>query len=304
MTTRHQQGGGTRSARPHPRRSRRRHNAQWLAAVVAVLTTVVGGWLLAWFTWFAGPPTDATAPSSSGSGAQLSGPPMLVNVYHEGVHRSPVDGAFAFPNILRLSKADLHFMDTHGVTAWAVPHGGYDLPSTIVKLTVTARRRVRILGMRAVILSTSTRPTGTLLQPAEQGAVANTAVDIGLSNASPEAMMVGKNGLPTREPYFKRYSYVLASGEQATFEITAYPGRQLYQPAGRGQAYRWLLDITLLDQNRTKDMLIKDSGGKPFATTDATASAAAFKAVYTQCLYPEIPVAACQNVPRMHWTRQ
>ncbi len=229
---------------------------------------------------------------------------MLVNVYHEGVHRRPVDGAFAFPSILNLSKADLHFIDTHGVTAWAAPRGGYDLPWTTVKLTVTARRRVRILGMRAVILSTSARPTGTLLQPAEQGAVGNTAIDIGLSNVSPEAMIVGKNGFPTREPYFKKYSYVLAPGEQATFEITAYPGRQLYQPGDQGQAYRWLLDITLLDQNRTKDTLIKDSGGKPFATTAPTASAAAFKAVYVQCLYPEIPVAACKNVPRMQWTRQ
>jgi hypothetical protein len=229
---------------------------------------------------------------------------MLVNVYHEGAQTRPVNGAFAFPGVLSLSKADLHFIDSNGVTAWAVPRGGYDLPWTTVKVTVTARRRVRIIGMRAVILSSSARPTGTFLEPAEQGAVLNTAIDIGLAGAHPVAVLVGKNGFPSREPYFKKYSYALAPGAQATFEITAYPGRQLYQLAGQAQAYRWLLDITLLDQNRTKDMLIKDSGGKPFATTGPPASTAAFKAVYVECLYPEIPVAACRNVPRTQWTRR
>jgi hypothetical protein len=300
----HRRSGSAPPVRTHPQRPRRRRNAQWIAAVITTLTMVIGGWLLAWFVWFAGPP-HAAVPSSSGSGAaQLKGPPILVNVYHEGAQTRPVNGAFAFPNVLTLSKIDLHFIDTHGVTAWAVPRGGYDLPWTSVKVTVTARRRVRILQMRAVILSEKARPTGTLLEPAEQGAVENTAIDIGLSDADPVAMIVGKDGFPTREPYFKKYSYVLAPGEQATFEVTAYPGRQLYQPPGQAQAYRWLLSITLLDQNRTMNMLVKDSGGKPFATSGTTASTATFKAIYVECLYPEIPVAACRNVPRTQWTRR
>jgi hypothetical protein len=97
---------------------------------------------------------------------------------------------------------------------------------------------------------------------------------------------------------------VLAPGEQQTFEITAYPGRQLYQFSGRTLAYRWLLDITLLDQNHTKDIMVKDSGGRPFATTEETMNAAAFKAVYVQCLYLEIKIAACKNIPRAQWTRR
>jgi hypothetical protein len=158
--------------------------------------------------------------------------------------------------------------------------------------------------MRAVILSVSARLVGTLLQPAEQGAVDNTAVDIGLANANPVAVVVDQDGFPTKDPYFKKHSYEFISGEQATFEITAYPGHQLYQAPDQALAYRWLLDITLLDQNHTKDMTIKDSGGKPFATTGATANTAVFKAVYVECLYPEIPIAACRNVPRTQWTKR
>ena len=290
------------SAGPHLQRPRRRRNIQWIAGVLA---TVIGGWMLAWFTWFAGPPQNVTASSSSGSdAAQLNGPPMSVNVYHEGPQTEPVNGAFAFQKALSLSKTDLHFIDVHGVTAWAVPRGGYDLPWTTVKVTVTARRRIRFIGMRAVIVSMSARPTGTLLQPAEQGAIDNTAVDIGLADTNHVAVIVGQDGFPTKKPYFDKYSYMLAPGEQATFEITAYPGRQLYQPPGQALAYRWLLDITFLDQNRTKDIMVKDSGGKPFATTGATVNTAAFKTIYVQCLYPEIKMAACRNVPRMQWTRR
>jgi hypothetical protein len=301
MTTRHHhQGGQPRSTRPpHSRRPWWKRHVGWLAAAV---TTAVGALLTAWLLWLAGPPS-LDSPSSSGSNAaHPGGSPILVNVYHEGAQTRPVNGAFAFPNLVRLSKADLHFIDTRGVTAWAVSHGGYDLSQTTVKLTITARRRLRILGMRAVILSRSPPLTGTLLEPAEQGAVLNTAIDISLASTSPVALLVGGNGLPTSQPYFKKYSYVLAPGEQATFEITAFSGRQLY--AIGGFALRWLLDITLLDQSHVINTLVRDSGGKPFGTTGTTPSTAVFKAVYEQCLYPEIKAAACKNVPRMQWAKK
>jgi hypothetical protein len=155
---------------------------------------------------FAGPPQT----TSSGSGldvGQLTGASILVNVYHEGAQTNPVNGVFVLPNAINLSKSDLNYIDSRGVTAWAIPRGGYDLPWTTVKITVTARRRVRIIGMRAVILSASASPTGTLLEPAEQGAVDNTAVDIGLASANPVAVVTNKDDFPTKEDYSEvRYS--------------------------------------------------------------------------------------------------
>jgi hypothetical protein len=302
MTAKHHHQGrqATPTRPPHPRPPWWKRRTRWLAGVIVSLVT---GLVLTWLVWIAGPPQHATAPPSNGSNAaQLGGLPILVNVYHEGAQTNPVNGAFAFPQLLSLSKADLRYIDTRGVTAWAVARGGYDIAQTTVKLTITARRRVRILGMRAMILARSAPVTGTLLEPAEQGAVLNTAIDIGLASISPIALLVGSDGFPTSQPYFKKYSYVLAPNEQATFEITAFPGHQLYQLGGG--AFRWLLDVTILDQNHLRDVLVRDSGGKPFGTTGPTPNTAAFRALYEQCLYPEIKVAACQNIPRTQWTRK
>jgi hypothetical protein len=307
----HQPQSGSHRTQPgtvkgHPRLPWWKRKPHWLVA--AVVPTVIAGLTLTWLVWLAGPPNNQTTSSPSGSdssgssaGVSASGPPVLINVYHEQLNDQT-----AFPGALYLSSRDLKNIGGQGIVPWAAPRGGYDISQTIVKLTLTARRPVRILEMQAVILSARAPLSGTIFMPAEQGAVPNTAIDISLANISPVAMVVGGDGLPSSEPYFMKYSYTLKAGEQTTFDITAFSGLQLYQPVGN--SFLWQLKITLLDRNSVKNLYVNDADNKPFATTGTTATGAtaissAYKVVYGQCLYTDFKTPICKNVPNYEWIR-
>jgi hypothetical protein len=71
--------------------------------------------------------------------------------------------------------------------------------------------------------------------------------------------------------------------------------------------FQWLLDITLLDQNHIRNVLVRDSGGKPFATTPAPGGGLqlnqAYSVMYSQCLYSDFKIKIFKNVPNGKWIR-
>ncbi len=278
------------------------------AFAAAVVAAILGAGLSALFTnWFGlanavGPGTATTRGTQT-----VINDPALVNVIHEGAQQQPANGAFAFPQALKLTATELATINKSGLTAWAVPRGGYDVGESLIKVTITALTHVHIVGMKALVLSSRRPIDGTFFGIAGQGFVPNTALDISLSSPSPVALAVGSDGLPTRQPYFDKYSYDLSDGQSETFQITAYTTLQLYGLTPR-TAVRWDLLVTLLSDGKLHNIVVKDAGGIPFATTgsavvnggDFTGS---YDSAYEQCIYADVKFAPCKTLPNYTWVR-
>ena len=174
------------------------------AALTAAVTAIVGSLVSGWFD--GGHPTRlivVTPPASgppirdSALGCPTAAPysPLLASVYHETSLDSP-GLATVFPGKLNLSKADLQALDKQGSQndAWLAGRGGYDGYATHIKLTLTGCQSLRILEMRAIILTQSPPLTGTIFQPGSQGSSGSVPLRFNLDSGSPVAMVLDYSG--------------------------------------------------------------------------------------------------------------
>lgn len=250
--------------------------------VGGVVVATVTGVAVAWAVFFAGPSTTgptATLATQAPTAIKAvnTGPPLAINLFHETSLDDPEVGTTVFPRELDLSKADLQVINSRGITAWLAGRGGYE-SVTELKLTVTGRRRCRILDMRANVLSRSTPATGTLFRPFLGGGEGSILFTFNLDNAGPVALVSTNDYTDPNAPaYFQTHTFTLAPGEQHTFQIEALTSKY---------AVQWTIDIVILDGNKTIDLIVKDSDGGPFRTSAVagyTQEAADYKAIYTVC---------------------
>jgi hypothetical protein len=221
--------------------------------VAAVSAVLVPGWING---------GNATEPPSgppmraSTLGCRTTPPysPLLASVYHETSLDQP-GLATVFPGKLNLTKAELNLFNKDNGIAWLAARGGYDGYTTYIKLTLTGCQPVRILSMRAVILTRSQPLTGTIFVPASQGSVVSFPLEFNLDSGSPVATMLDNSGHSYN--YFERNTFTFAPYEQQTFEIKGTTVRW---------AVTWKLDVEFLVDNRTVDETI-ENGGQPFRTS-------------------------------------
>jgi hypothetical protein len=237
------------------------------AALTAAVAAIVGALVSGWFSGNKARPIVATPVASgppirkSALGCPTTVPysPLLASVHNETSRDSP-GLATILPGQLNLSKADLQLLDKEESTSATWPgRDGYDGYATHIKLTLTGCQSLRILGMRAVILTRSRPLTGTLFQPASQGSSLSVPLRSNLDSGSPVAMALDNSGHLYN--YFERYTFTLAPHEQHTFEITGMAGRW---------AVTWKLDVEFLIDNRTVNETVQNDR-QPF------------KAVYGAC---------------------
>jgi hypothetical protein len=290
------------------------------AALTAAVATIVTAFVSGWFSSGASnSATGGTQPVSAPSipvGQPVSGPPirasslgcptappyspLLASVYHETSSDHP-GLATVFPGKLNLSKADLQHLNKEGSVAWLAGRDGYDGSDTHLKLTLTGCQPVRILSMRAVILSRSRPLHGTIFQPASQGGVFSLTLRFNLDSGSPVATQSDNNGGSFN--YFERYTFTLAPHEQHTFEIIGTTLRS---------SVTWKLDVEFLVHNKTVNETIED-GSQPFRTTALLKNADSlpnpyphYRAAYAQCYgYGGQPFpAVCSHLaPGTSWVK-
>jgi hypothetical protein len=199
-----------------------------------------------------GPPIP---PSTLGCATGPRSSPLLASVDHETSLDHP-GLATVFPGTLNLSKVELlKFFSKDNGAAWLAARGGYDGYTTRIKVTLTGCQPVRILSMRAVILTRSRPLAGTIFQPASQGGIVSFPLEFNLDSGSPVAMMLDNSGHSYN--YFERNTFTLAPHEQHTFEIKGTTVRW---------AVTWKLDVEFLVDNRTVNETI-ENGRQPFRTS-------------------------------------
>ena len=229
------------------------------AVVAAIAAALVPGWIsggnpvsvIINTQPLSGPPIRAST-----LGCRTTPPysPLLASVYPETSLDHP-GLATVFPGKLNLSKAELKLFNKDNGTAWLAARGGYDGYTTHIKLTLTGCQPVRILSMRAVILTRSLPLTGTIFQPASQGSIPSFPLEFNLDSGSPVATMPDNSGHSYN--YFETNTFTLAPHEQHTFEIKGTTVRW---------AVTWKLDVEFLMDNRTVNETI-ENGGQPFKTS-------------------------------------
>ena len=180
--------------------------------------------------------------------------PLLASVYHETSLDQP-GLATVFPGKLNLSIAELKLFNKDNGIAWLTARSGYDGYNTHIKLTLTGCQSVRILSMRAVILTRSRPLTGTIFQPASQGGIPSIRLEFNLDSDSAVATMLDNSGHSYN--YFERNTFTLAPHEQHTFEIVGSTLRW---------AVTWKLGVEFLVDNRAVNETI-ENGGQPFRTS-------------------------------------
>jgi hypothetical protein len=247
----------------------------------------------------AGVPTGASALGCS----QKHPVPFLASVYHETHLNSAVLGATVSSGKLSLSKSELQLLNTEGNYAWLARRGGYDLNATQFKLTLTGCKPLRILGMRAVILTRQPPPAGTIFLPASQGASGSLPIRLNLDSNSPVATMFDASGHSYN--YFEKNTFTLAPGEQHTFEVAALTTRW---------AVTWKLDVEFLVHNRVASQMI-GNGDQPFRTAAQLPPGpgsstyyqeiARYQAAYSQCYgyNPEPWPTPCAHASGVIWVR-
>ena len=279
-------GGGPVAARPrHPETALdrlKRMMSTTSGVVGGVIVAVVTAVAVAWAVFFAGPSTTGgTTPlatqSATASGAPGNGPPLRVSLFHETSRDDPEVGTTVFPRELNLSQADLQSINSRGITAWLAGRGGYE-SVTELKLTVTGRRPCRILDMRADVLSRSSPMTGTLFRPYAGGGEGSILFTFNLDSPGPVALVSTNDYTKSNPPaYFQAHTFTLAPGEQHTFQVEALTSKY---------AVQWVIDIVVLDGNKTIDYVVKDSDGGPFRTSAVagfTQEKTYYKSIYTVC---------------------
>jgi len=204
---------------------------------------------------------------------------------------------------LSLSEGDLQLLNTEGNYAWLAGRGGYDLNLTKLKLTLTGCQPLRILGMRAFILTRQSPLAGTIFLPASQGGAPSLDIHLNLDSSSPVATTFDASGHSYN--YFEKNTFTLAPGEQHTFEIAALTARW---------AVVWKLDVELLVHNTIVSQLI-GNGGQPFRTTAQLQTGpesssydqeiAGYQAAYGQCYgYGDMPwPIPCAHAKGVIWVR-
>lgn len=226
--------------------------------------------------------------------------PLLAAVYHETSSDHP-GLATVFPGKVNLSKADLQHLNKEGSVAWLAGRDGYDGYDTHVKLTLTGCQSVRILSMRAIILSRSRPLHGTIFQPASQGGIVSLTLRFNLDSGSPVATQIDNTGNSFN--YFERYTFTLAPHEQHTFEIIGTTLRS---------SVTWMLDVAFLFHNKTINETI-ENGSQPFRTTALLKNTGSpsnpyphYGAAYAECYgYGGQPFpAVCSHLaPGTSWVR-
>ncbi|MGA2828724.1 MAG: hypothetical protein ABSF03_21690 [Streptosporangiaceae bacterium] len=275
------------------------------AAVAGAVTGISTGWFSGQPASTAGSPPPVLAPftqaSSSGCPTSSSHPPFAVSVYHESA--LDIGGLeTAFPGKLNLNKADLQSLNKQG-TGWLTGRGGYDIDTTHFKLTLTGCRFVRILNMRAVILSRSPPLSGTIFVPASQGGSPSVKLGFNLDSGSPVAAM--DDGTGHFFDYFEKYTFTLSPREQDTFELVASTFRS---------AITWKLDIEYLINNQIANETI-DNNGQPFKVSfdidyNNPDPFRDYSAIYGQCWgyngdwgSGESQPAVCHRAANVYWAR-
>ena len=235
-------------------------------------------------------PTPYSRAFSSGCPKSSGSVPFVYSVYHETSF--DIEGQrVVLPQKVNLSENDLDSLYKGG-TGWLSEQGAYDGGSAHIKLTLTGCQYVRILSMRAVILSRAKPLTGTLFSAAAQGAVADVPLYFNLDAASPVASV--DDGTDHLYPYFAKKTFSLSPNEQDTFAITAYAYKW---------AVAWNLDIVYLYKGRTVDKVIGNNG-QPFRVTAVYNSPGKYKASYHQCFgIPSESDPACSNSSQMIWVK-
>jgi hypothetical protein len=203
--------------------------------------------------------------TSSLSSSCLVGSPFAVSVYHESDLAATGLGAMAFPGKMSLSSAQVSGLpgsiDTSGQ--------GYDVRSTTAALTLTARCSVRILQMRADVISRRAPLSGTIVVLPSQGGEPDTAITFDLDSADP----VGLNGQST-QPYFQSKTFVFAPHEQDTFKLDGLTEKSTIQ---------WKVEITFLERGHVRRMFVQD-GSRPFRVTAFAATGSdPYQAEYFDC---------------------
>jgi hypothetical protein len=235
-------------------------------------------------------PTPFSRAQSSGCPKSSGSVPFVDSVYHET--SLDIQGQrVVLPQKVNLSENDLASLYKEG-TGWLSERGAYDGGSAHIELTLTGCQYVRILSMRAVILSRAKPLTGTLFNSAAQGATADVPLYFNLDAASPVASVQDSTG--RLQPYFANQTFSLSPNEQDTFAINAYADKW---------AVTWNLDIVYLYEGRTVNKVIDDNG-QPFRVTAVYNSPGKYESSYHQCLgesYDSQP--GCSNISQMIWVK-
>jgi hypothetical protein len=279
----------TESAKNSDRSPQREPERKWWRRPITWILSLVSALILAMVVAFGTGLGNTLLVLMKGHGGDITGPALEINVYHETHDDASALGITAFPNKIALTPRELQQLSKEGSTRWLARRGGYDV-GTGIKLTLTARRPVRILQMRAVVLARTKPIAGTIFFPAAQGSIGLTKILFSLDNTSSVALDMNKYPPP---PYFANHAVVLKRGEQDTFAIFA---------VTKHWAVRWVINITYLDGNRVKHVTIDDSDKRPFETTARRGQTAGYQAVYQEC-YTGTVLAKCAGKPIGTWVR-
>jgi hypothetical protein len=261
----------------------------YISGAFLVIAAIIGG-LFA--SASSGQPNRSGGHGDSPAGSALgcrTGPqytPLAVLVYHETVYDDP--GLVAeFPTALNLDRTSLHLLDKDGLDAWLAHRPSYDGAITRIKLTLTGCEPVRILNMRAVILSRSQPLDGTIFAPASQGGALSLPLRLNLDEPDP---IVTATDAKTGHPYdyFARNTFTFAVREQHTFQITGATTRF---------AVTWKLDVTMDVDSRLVSETIDDKG-QPFRTT---ALPNLYHGPYEGLLHYRVAYAECYGYDGQPW---
>jgi hypothetical protein len=258
-----------------------------LAAVIAIVIAVLPS----------GPQARQSTSGGNSSGKAAvgasTGPALSINLYHQTMLDDPEVGVTAFPTKLSLTPAELKTIDAKGLTSWLAGRHGWE-KVTDLKLTLTGRRYIQILNMRAKVLTRTKPVSGTLFQPFQGGGGDLLSFFFNLDSVSP----VASSNLSCESQsceYFQTHDFSLRPGEQHVFKLQALSARF---------AVRWVIDVTVLDRNKVVHYLIKDTNGLPFQTT---AAAPGYQVIYASCetvLTYRLPATGCHgNTLPFQWVR-
>lgn len=192
--------------------------------------------------------------------------PFKANVYRLYEY---LDG-IAFPGVL--TKADQESVVRSGSESPVIKNQGYEIGSSVLDLTITARRRtIQILQMRALVMRCQSVAEGSLLLPgyATSPIITVTGIYFMLGARDPVA-------LRARAPYgnyFNGHVFEITPSHHVTFQITAW--------ANYG-AFEWEIDVAVLEGNVVHTYLIGDSG-HPFLTTDSPPKGHQYRVVFQPC---------------------
>jgi hypothetical protein len=201
---------------------------------------------------------------------KAGGDPFLADIYHETHDDSLSIGSVAFSDPMNLTAADLQTINDNGLTPWLKNRpGAWDVGGTSLKVTITGRRNMRILGMRAHVLRQGPPVEGTLLRPASGGDSESTVFHFDLDSSSPVAMGENTEG---QYEYFREHTYTLTPGESQTFQIGAYT---------MDKSIEWEINMTVLESGSRQVYSIRDDKDEPFRTTSMGKPAA----FYGQCYW-------------------